>query len=76
MIARSSPILSCHPSLSSIPLDTASKVCTERIHVNLCKLANTGASMCRSPLENVAHVFIFTSSAVFSTSCSSRLDGL
>ena len=59
--ARSFLILSCHPSLSYIAPGRSSKLNPVSAH---SRLANTGTFMCRSPYENVAYGFVFTSPAV------------
>ena len=54
------------------PLDCIQ--CPHRANVCIYWLASTVVSICRSPWENVAYEFIFTSSAVSCMSCSSYLD--
>ena len=54
----------------------SSRLHTELIFVSLCRLADTDASMCRSPLKNVAYEFVLTSLAVPSMSCSCYLHSL
>ena len=54
----------------------ALSVYTELMAVSFCWLANTGMSMCRCLLENVAYKFVLTFPAVPHMSCSSYLDGL
>ena len=59
--------LSPQPSLSAIFLGKSYKlhpVPAQDININLCWSANTGVSMCSSPLENIADEFIITSPAV------------
>ena len=51
-------------------------LCPHNANVNFCWSTNTGMSMRRSPLENVAYVFVFTSTTAPSTSCSFYFDGL